>query len=620
MKISPTKDLSSYALQTLIQLMLAQAQECVWQKAAIDRLRDGTIARLASKIADYYDCAHESATNSSIQEVYPLSWLSHLQIKALHFHAAAQFRKSCECISQNKYGEEVARLQIANGHVKRACDMLKGLGDHNRVSGAVVSDLKSLAHIIHINLARAEKDNNVIYLEVIPPFSSLPTIQKTEMVKALAPTEVVDPVSLMMSNTNHRMDGMPHPVIGLPLFQKLVPFAVHQAASVYADRKERLLKEDILEKLEELQEVCHGTLQSIDVFSLLQPKSGLPDALLKQAGEVRSSGGSQALYEMWDRMQQASLKNLEILEEAFNALDDEHETDELQRNLYRERWVRPESHVLTSQWVDHGQRHRMTLLSAQKADQTVRAKLNAWAKIIDVLVLKEEELKSSVLDAYEAEDALEPSPTKIALDALEQLIRDIETLQKEQRSVMEQAKRTFNADDISPLLLKKAAQLTAKSPTAKIEPAEFENLFLNELRKYDSYLMTVDEQEERQRRLLQKTVEAHQNYILTKQNDTYTSKLDKAIQNLSQAYHQHKEIKSNLIEGHKFYSDHAKGLMSFRNTCYEYCIRRRSESEKIVEKLSAGMNRMSLKQHYPSSTGETRHSMPSEQQEKGTRM
>jgi programmed cell death 6-interacting protein len=248
MRISPTVDLSTYALKALVNLMLAQAQECVWQKAAMDQLRDGTIARLAIKIANFYDAAYELATNSSIQSVFPRPWLTHMQVKTLHFNAAAQFRKSCECISKNRYGEEIARLQLANGYVKRAFEMLRS------VSPSVVNDLKSLQQIIQTNLARAVKDNDVIYLEQIPSPSALPPIQQFEMVQPEAPADVLDPVSLMLNN-EQRSDSLPHPVIGLPLFQKLVPFAVHQAASVYVDRKERIIKEDIIGRLDELTEV-----------------------------------------------------------------------------------------------------------------------------------------------------------------------------------------------------------------------------------------------------------------------------------------------------------------------------------------------------------------------------
>lgn len=540
MRVAPTIDMSPYALQTLINLMLAQAQECVWQKAAMDQLRDGTIARLALKIAEFYDAACELASNSSISNVYPKSWLTHMHIKALHFNAAAQFRKSCECISQDKYGQEVARLQIASEFVKRAFEL-----KHNKlVAPSVMNDLRSLQQIISTNLARAEKDNDVIYLESIPLPAALPAINKTQMVKAQAPTEIADPVSLMM----HDKDS-PHPVIGLPLFQKLVPFAVHQAASVYVDRKERLIKEDIVHKLEELNSVYHSSIESLHLPALLattETSAGLPESIMQQAAEVKSGGGSQALYDMWEQVQRASAKNADILEDAFNALDEEHEADEALRSRYTTAWQRPESHILTQQLAAQGQKHRQTLTSAQKADLIVRNKLDTWANIIDVLCLTREELENSIPSSSQGN----ASPLD-SLMRIKKLVEDMNQNMRLRKDLVDQARKASNADDISPALLKKAAELTAKSPIIKIEAAQFEDLFVDELRKYDTFLMTVDQQDEQQSTILRQLNEAYHQYKARMNDPSSGAKREKALQNLSQAYFKYKEIKTNLTEGLK---------------------------------------------------------------------
>ncbi|KAF7721506.1 pH-response regulator protein palA/rim20, partial [Apophysomyces ossiformis] len=577
MRIPPTADMTTYALQCLINFTLAQAQECMWQKAAMDQMKDGTIARLASKISELYDVAFELASNSSIQNVFPKQWLTHMQVKALHFNAAAQFRKSCECISQNKYGEEVARLQLANAHVKRAFDVLNSyFSGPISVSAAVVNDLQSLQQIIQTNLARAEKDNDMIYLEFVPSSSALPAISKIEMVSAVVPDEICDPVSLMLSAQRSTVN--PHTTLGLPLFQKLVPFAVHQAASVYVDRKERVIKEDIIGRLEELTEVYYSTLQSLNLHVTLatsDKRVRLPEALLKQAEEIRNDGGSKILYDYWEMVQQASRKNSDILEAAFNALDEEHENDERQRTRFRERWNRPQSHTLTQQLVAQGQKHRTTLTSAQRADQIVRAKLDTWVKIIDVLALPEEELKAFIPGTYASTDNENESN---AIIRLKQLVEEMQQQLAKRRVITERAKNASNADDISPALLKKAAQLTAKSPIVKIDPAQFEELFTEELRKYDEFLMEIDNQEVRQTQMLREMTEVHQGYTTSTQQNTTSTKREKALQNLNQAYHKFKEIKTNLTEGIKFYGEHAKALTAFQDACIEYKDRRKTEA------------------------------------------
>lgn len=65
-------------------------------------------------------------------------WLAHIQTKAHHFKAAAQYRQARFCLNENKYGEEIARLQLANSYIKRAMDG----GSFKKASTYVQQDIK----------------------------------------------------------------------------------------------------------------------------------------------------------------------------------------------------------------------------------------------------------------------------------------------------------------------------------------------------------------------------------------------------------------------------------------------------------------------------------------------
>lgn len=52
-------------LKCLENVMLAQAQECFWQKSLLDNLKDAIVARLAEQVAIYYDIAHEASLFTS---------------------------------------------------------------------------------------------------------------------------------------------------------------------------------------------------------------------------------------------------------------------------------------------------------------------------------------------------------------------------------------------------------------------------------------------------------------------------------------------------------------------------------------------------------------------------
>lgn len=215
-------------------------------------------------------------------------------------------------------------------------------------------------------------------------------------------------------------------------------------------------------------------------------------------------------------------------------------------------WKRPESHILTQQLAAQGQKHRQTLTSAQKADLIVRNKLDTWANIIDVLTLPREELEASIPsdDSVSSSDH-NPQRQEDSLVRIKRLVDDMNQHIRLRRDLIDQARKTSNADDISPALLKKAAELTAKSPIVKIEAAQFEELFVVELRKYDHIIMVVDQEDEQQNTILRQLNEAYHQYKAKMSDKSSGAKREKALQNLNQAYLKYKEIKTNLSEGLK---------------------------------------------------------------------
>ena len=72
------------------------------------------------------------------------------------------------------------------------------------------------------------------------------------MVTSRIPNEVSDGLS-MLSDTGP---------FGAPLFAKLVPFAVHIAASIYAERRDRLVNSTIIDELETLTAKLHEYTRS----------------------------------------------------------------------------------------------------------------------------------------------------------------------------------------------------------------------------------------------------------------------------------------------------------------------------------------------------------------------
>lgn len=233
MRSLPPEDMDTMTLESLQQLMLAQAQECFWSKAVKDGLKDGLIAKLAAKVSDFYDQAAEFGTKS---DTISTEWIHHMTAKHHHFAAAAQYRASRECLEKQKFGEEVARLRDSLACANEA------LKESRWINKVVLGDLNGLKAKVSEDLKRAEKDNDIIYLMSVPPKSELKTLDRAGMATARVPQEVSDPASTLGD------EGM----FGQPLFARLVPYAVHIAASIYEERKNRLVNNSIIDELEKL--------------------------------------------------------------------------------------------------------------------------------------------------------------------------------------------------------------------------------------------------------------------------------------------------------------------------------------------------------------------------------
>ena len=231
MRSTPPEDMDTMTLESLQQLMLAQAQECSWSVAVKNGYKDALIAKLAAKVSDFYDQAAEHGTRS---DTVSTDWIHHMSAKHHHFAAAAQYRAACDCLEKRKYGEEVSRLRDSLACVNEA------LKESKWVNKVVLADLNGLKIKVAEDLKRAEKDNDMIYLANVPSKSELKTLDRASMAVAKKPNDIADPATSLGDRG----------VFGQPLFSRLVPYSVHVAASIYADRRDRIVNSSIIDELE----------------------------------------------------------------------------------------------------------------------------------------------------------------------------------------------------------------------------------------------------------------------------------------------------------------------------------------------------------------------------------
>ncbi|CAI2168502.1 19233_t:CDS:10 [Funneliformis geosporum] len=567
MRIAPPLDLSSDMLKVLTNTMLAQAQECFWQKAVHDKYKDGTVAKLANQVSIYYEHAHEIASNNSeIANIFGQGWLTHLQVKSWHFHAAAEFRKSSECISQNKYGEEIARLQVCQEYIKKGLDQCRHLRE------AVIKDLESVQAAVQSNLKRALKDNDIIYLQMVPSSLSLTSIGKANMATPNIPPEVKDPISLM----NERS------ILGVPLFVKLVPYAVHQAHSVYSDRKEKLVRDEILSKLHELINICNSTLRSLNLPAALNEvdqRSQIPPSILSMSREVRNEGGLARLNAMFDTLQDKSRIVYQTLDEALAFLDQECTDDEEFRNKFGEKWTRPPSLSANKELTEKAESYRKVYDQAYKSNKILQNGLEQQSEALDILSSDREILEERVPPEITSEsDVDDVDGVQKIKDDLRALINQSFQITRECETKIQEVKKTADLDDIAPILLKEAAKITSASNTSiKLEPAHFEDLFNEQLKKYDKYLLTSNKLSDIQDN------EKFEEYNKRRRMASTNQKRAQFIQMLGNGYKCFINILQRLQEG-------------MAQNCQAFATQRRKEAERFSNVLLGSTRNFDISQ------------------------
>uniref|UniRef100_A0A8B9QR32 Rhophilin Rho GTPase binding protein 1 n=1 Tax=Anas platyrhynchos TaxID=8839 RepID=A0A8B9QR32_ANAPL len=102
---APSLDMSAASLTMLVQLMLAQVQECVFEKVTLLRAQKDfltwlQLAQEAARVEDAYSLVHQTMTQAHVKDYVPFSWTTMVQVKSEHFKALSHYFSAtalCDC-------------------------------------------------------------------------------------------------------------------------------------------------------------------------------------------------------------------------------------------------------------------------------------------------------------------------------------------------------------------------------------------------------------------------------------------------------------------------------------------------------------------------------------------
>lgn len=393
------------------------------------------------------------------------------------------------------------------------------------------------------------------------------------MAVAKVPKEVSEPSDFLGDNE----------VFGRPLFAQLVPFSVHVAASIYEERRDRLVNTKIIDELEILTTKIHDTLRSLNLpgsLQALEKPLGLPSSLVSHAEEIRQADALTRLQRSFADTAKLKAFDEAMLNEGRDVLYAEAAEDKQLRLKYgTERWSRPDSQTAAAHLYKQVGEVEGFMKSAANSDDLVKTKYKDSEEMLRLLSGNDRDLGNFV-----------PSSRRVTItpkletesSRLRGSLNELSRMESRRRRMIESVREKSKRDDINSAILAEAARLERNNfAGTQVVPADFEGFFEQRLARYDDDLDAVKAEENDQEEMLARLESINSVFVAAKRGDTSSKDRERALQKLENAYFKYKEIVSNLEVGRKFYNDLSKIVGRFRDDCRSFSYSRSSEAAQL---------------------------------------
>ena len=343
---APSTDLSRETVKALIALMLAQAQEVFAEKQIADGRKVGLLAKLASQASLLYAQTTEGIQENVAKNIFDRLWLQVCQIKANYLSSVAQYYQALADDDANSHGTAIARLQIAERECRDAGRIANAFPSSVSTASNLASDTRASfveltskhAANVYEKLTSFNKDNDFIYHQIVPAEASLSAIPKLAAAKAI-------PVSELYQGQDIQR------IIGPDIFQKIVPIAVTEQASMYDEEKAKLVRAEA-ENVETANGEMAASLDYLKLPGSLTVLKGGMDQEITVDDDFRTwcedLAGHEPFGKAFDVLEFDRNAVLNILASCSRQLDQEESTCEKMRSKYGGDWTQQPSSRITT--------------------------------------------------------------------------------------------------------------------------------------------------------------------------------------------------------------------------------------------------------------------------------
>ncbi|CAK9154798.1 unnamed protein product [Ilex paraguariensis] len=554
---STTVDVSVECAGMLERLMLAQAQECVFETTIAKGSTPGVCAKISRQAGLYYEEALAALNVAPLNQHFDKTWLSHVQLKATLFYAEACYRYSLELHEKEEIAEEIARLKSGVSALSEAKkSSSKGAAQQ------LLDAINKLEAIVNCNLERAVKENDRVYLMRVPLASSLQPLPAFSMVKSMPMNEVLDASREKM-------------------FASLVPDSSAKALSRYTEMVDDIIRTQA-EKLQQGSELARVRLKEMDLPESILALEGnftLPTALKEDVEAVQISGGPAGLEAELQQLKDLRRVNRELLVQTEELLQKEANEDMQFRTQFGTRWTRPQSSTLTKNLQDRLNRFAANLKQAAESDARIERSVRDHSALMSILDRRPIEsalpsLARPIMSLDANEDAI--------VGALKLSLRHLETLGAQRAGLEDMLKEMKRKDDILPKLM--------------ASTGSYEDLFRKEILKYDHICEEIAQNIEAQEQLLFQIQAQNDEFAAVFNLEDYKASREKSYKQIEAAIAKFREIKDNINEGLKFYVTLQDAITNIKQQCSDFVMTRNIQCREMIEDVQRKISGLSFQE------------------------
>ncbi|KAF2835256.1 BRO1-domain-containing protein [Patellaria atrata CBS 101060] len=606
---APSTDLSRETVKTLIAIMLAQGQEVFLEKQIADGKKVGLLAKLASQAAFLYTQATEGVQENVNKAIFEKVWLHVVQIKANYMSSLAQYYQALADNDANSHGIAICRLQVAEMQARDASRIANAFpgsvptnSNMNAETGITLADIVK-RHLANIQekIIECIKDNDFIYHQPVPAEAALTAIPKLPAAKAI-------PVSELYQGQDIQR------IIGPDIFQKIVPMAVTESASLYDEEKAKLVRAET-ERVEIANDEMAASLDYLKLPDSLNILKGGMDQEMIVDEEFRrwceELAGHAPFSIPFDQLSTDKAEITRMLDSSMKQLDMEESVCEKMRSKYGVDWTQQPSSRLTATLRSDIKNYRTAVEEASTSDAQLYSTFRQYESDFDEMRSAGETDEADVLyqramikagasrgkgkgvnsplsagaEGNLLDDDFQGGPSVAEQIAnVEEMLKKLNLIKRERAQVLKDLKEKVHNDDISNVLI-----LNKKSISNQEQ-----QLFKAELEKYRPHQNRLLQANHKQASLMKELTRTYSDLLQDKRVRSEQSKYEAfnrqrsaVMSKYKKVYQAFNDLEAGLMRAQGFYSEMNDTVQSLLKNVETFVNNRRSEGGQLLAKIEA---------------------------------